>query len=1718
MKCYRNKSSKLTLAPILFIALSLTLTLSDRAGATDVSGPITENTTWHPANSPFNVVGPVTVNAGVTLLIASGVEVSVPPGPGGGSTIEVYGVLNAAGANLHGVVSTWGNQQLAIVVRSGGEADLSECTLSLAALQYDSGSTGTVENCTGSNWSLYIFSNSVSVSNNSGITYIQVCGSPSITGNTAETIYFASGTPLVTGNTLTGELPLSFGDLDDVDRSEISGNTYDHANAYFAIGGMVNGNQTLGFVDGRGKYVTNWTMTIAAEATLLIASGVEVSVPPGPGGGSTIEVYGVLNAAGANLHGVVSTWGNQQLAIVVRSGGEADLSECTLSLAALQYDSGSTGRICTSVIVSSSIYLFSSEVIITRSSFQGCSTGIYLSDASSLITFNDFSQCNTAIYVAGDSNPSILFNRFYDNSCALSNQGFYVLSCPYNWWGDDSGPQHPDNPGGTGDIIIGEVDFLNWVGGPVSKEVSYGVKNFSPMSNDPVNTATGNFTYELEDLFIKGIGINFVFGRSYNSQSGLDGPLGYGWSHTYQMTITIGGDGAATIRYADGHEQKFLPNGSGGFVAPPDAFDTLVNNGDGTYSLTTRDQISYRLSGTTGKLISVEDLNGNTILLAYDGSGDLDYITDTMGRTIDVTCDASHRIIQLSDPIGRTIVFQYDANGDLVKATGARGHFEEYTYDSQHQILSIKDRRGNTKITLTYDTNKVVTSQRDAYSSSTSYVYDTVNRVTTINDAYGKIYHQYYDANFRLIKEVDPLGKFAEYTYDAKGNRTSVKDKLGRLTSFQYDERGNVIKKTDPLGHSVLAEYNALNLPTLKVDELGYEATLTYDAKGNLLSVKNAMGNSIVYTYNSKGQKLTETDPLLNVTLYNYDVAGNLEQITNELGGETNYTYDPIGRLLSVTDPLGRVTSFTNDENDNQETVTNALLQVTTSTFDENDNLLSITNPLSQTANYTYDLKNRLIQVTDPLGNQVIYTYDKLDRKTCETDPLGSSTEFGYDELGNLLTVTDPLGNTAQYTYDANGRKISMTDARGNVTGYEYDEMGRLKEVTDAAGGITLAVYDARGSLLQVTDPMGRVTSYEYDSLGRLIKETDPLLNNTLYTYDANGNLDTKTDANGVVSDYTYDELNRLTQIAYTGGEVTLYSYDAVGNRLTMADTAGTTTYTYDNLNRPLTVQDAYGKTVGYQYDSAGRRTKIIYPGNKEVTYGYDDAGRLISVVDWLSTETSFSYDAAGRLLGQVNGNGTTMARQYDTGGRLTNLQNKKSGGAVITSHSFTLDKVGNRTRVSESLPLSPTSPNQNLTFSHNAGHQVISDGIRSYTYDNNGNRISANDGATLVAYSYNAKNRLTEMQDGTRVDTYRYNGDGTLVSAVRNGTETRYVLDTAATMPNILTETDSAGNFHCYHIHGNGLLYSISASDNRYSYYHYDAIGSTLALTGSTQVVTDKYANGPYGETGGSSGTTPNRFRYVGQFGVMQEDNGLMFMRARFYDPLTKRFIGMDPVRGEMIDPMTLNPFIYAKGNPLLFLDPTGLVQWLRVGWGVVTLGASVASAAGFGALGVSTSWTGVGAVVGAVGIGLSISAAYESWGEIIAGFREDPAEQHTMAEDVAGLIYVKSAGSNATESGLADVQNKTGKVEFGANIVCNSYKGAAESLGRHAGSNYAPLWGVWGSAKEVTQGALLDEGTWAARNYYAEQDKSRSSTTLYPELINLDMKMSTPFKRGKI
>jgi RHS repeat-associated protein len=143
-----------------------------------------------------------------------------------------------------------------------------------------------------------------------------------------------------------------------------------------------------------------------------------------------------------------------------------------------------------------------------------------------------------------------------------------------------------------------------------------------------------------------------------------------------------------------------------------------------------------------------------------------------------------------------------------------------------------------------------------------------------------------------------------------------------------------------------------------------------------------------------------------------------------------------------------------------------------------------------------------------------------------------------------------------------------------------------------------------------------------------------------------------------------------------------------------------------------------------------------------------------------------------------------------------------------------------------------------------------------------------------------------------------------------------------------VLAETGADNSPKYYYIYGLGLAYLIDAHTEEPLFYHYDPISSTVALTSYSGGVVGKYSYDEFGKLNTCSCVTGNPYQYVGKFGVAAAPEGLLYMRARYYDTSTGRFLTRDPVTGSFDKPISLHDYLYASANPLMNIDPAGTVE----------------------------------------------------------------------------------------------------------------------------------------------------------------------------------------------
>jgi RHS repeat-associated protein len=777
-------------------------------------------------------------------------------------------------------------------------------------------------------------------------------------------------------------------------------------------------------------------------------------------------------------------------------------------------------------------------------------------------------------------------------------------------------------------------------------------------------------------------------------------------------------------------------------------------------------------------------------------------------------------------------------------------------------------------------------------------------------------------------------------TVDADGS-VNVYEPGGSIRRFQPDSRGGYFAQAGD--HGTLA---ARTGGGYTLTELDGQVT-AYNANGSLAYVQDTDGNRITAGYtgvlltsltHSSGQSLTLA----------YNAAGLISTITDSVGRTTTYNYDPTNQYLtSVVDFDGRTTSYTYDTGSNPTTA-HALLSVThtdgshdyfsddahghlvdahrdggaeDTTFSYYEGRVSVTDALGDATNYFFDDRGLLIQVQNPLHDTTRFAYDSNPNLIQTVDAANHASFDWYDSTGNLKASTDALGHSANYTYSTiDDRLASVTDAKGNTTRYGYDGTGNLTSTTYADGTIESVAYDPVGDVLSITNRRGQATHFTYDAAGNVLTATFPDGSQATYTYDAHENLTSATDSTGTTT-LAYDANDRLQQITYPSGRYLKYTYDAAGRRTQMVDQTGyTVNYGYDSLGNLATLKDGSGNLIAqYTYDAVGRLAREDDGNGTYTTYAYDAASELLHLVNYapdgsVNSRFDYTYDSLGRRSTEATVDGT-WTYSYDAIGELTHAVFVSTNPAIVNQdEAYFYDAAGNRT---ETIINGVTT-----VYTTNNMNEYTQVGNTHYTFDADGNMTSATDAGGTTTYTFNSQNQLTAVTGPSGSWSYQYDAFGNRVSATAGGVTTNYVIDPFG-LGNLVGEYDAAGNLVAHYAYGLGLVSQTTAAGSSY-YYAFDAIGSTSVLTDSTGAIVDSYACDPFGNSLAKSEAVTNPFQYVGEYGVMNEGNGLEFMRTRFFSTTAGRFASEDPlgIRGGDV-----NTLRYCWNDPVNRLDPTGLL-----------------------------------------------------------------------------------------------------------------------------------------------------------------------------------------------
>jgi RHS repeat-associated protein len=1092
----------------------------------------------------------------------------------------------------------------------------------------------------------------------------------------------------------------------------------------------------------------------------------------------------------------------------------------------------------------------------------------------------------------------------------------------------------------------------------VGDGVNDGAASCSARIGEPVNVTNGNMYLQQNDYKLPGVGQNIDLTRTYNSNSQRIGLFGRGWSTAYDESIISYDSSLLRFNQADGRAIYF-----GRAVGSSGAFTPLVGD---FHAVLTQDANGFTLSmidgsvhqfNSAGKLISLADRIGNQTTLTYDTGGKLTSVTDSFGRVLSFTPNGNGQVLSISDTIGTVATYTYNGN-QLFSVTYPDNSAFQFAYNANFRLTTVTDALGNIVESHTYDgQGRALTSERQGGVEHYSLNYVSATE-TDVTDALGHVTKYTIDKSKgrNVVTRVEGLcncggsgSQVQTWTYDNQLNVTARTDALNHTTTFTYDGNGNRLTETDATG-TVTYTYNQFAEVLTRTDQMSGVTTNTYDAQGNLLTTKDALNNTTTFTYNTPGQLLTATDARGKVTTFSYDNSGNLTQRQDANNIITFFFYDARSRLTKMRDGLSRDTLYA---------------------YDAAGRLNKVTHPDFSFVTFAYDLGGRRTIATDERGNATNYAYDSAYRLTAVTDALSHETGYGYDEMSNLTTMSDALSRVTNYeyddfnrlkktiyppattgatrlfetlTYDAAGNVMQRTDRAGRITSYTYDSLNRMASTTHADGTTTGFQYDALSRVTGVLDGLGQQYEFAYDAVGRQTQITRGGVSMS-HAYDAVGNRSQRTDYNGTVTNYAYDNLNRLTTITYPNRTAT-YAYDPLNNLTQATNENGSVNISYDNRYRVSTVMDPFNYGVSYNYDTAGNRTNLSLNYSTYATYTYDPVNRLTDLKDAANQSFPHSYDAANRLTSRGAPNGVTSNDAYDGLSRLTALTHM-AGATTLISNQYSYNDASNITNWTNAagahdyeydpvnrllVANNSAEPNENYSYdevgnrrdSHLSGryayepfNKLIQTDTNSYTYDANGNLIAKVDAEVATNFIWSEENQLTQVVLPNRVVvSYKYDALGRRIQRTSNGGENeRYVYDGQ----DVLLDLNADWSVATTYLNAPGIdnhLRQTSATTG-VRYYLTDHLGSTVAMTDTTGNIVEQLT---YDSFGNSTGNSLTRYTYTGR--EFDPDTGLMYYRARWYDPQVGRFISEDPIGLSG----GINPFAYVHNAPINNTDPMGL------------------------------------------------------------------------------------------------------------------------------------------------------------------------------------------------
>jgi RHS repeat-associated protein len=984
---------------------------------------------------------------------------------------------------------------------------------------------------------------------------------------------------------------------------------------------------------------------------------------------------------------------------------------------------------------------------------------------------------------------------------------------------------------------------------------------------------------------------------------------------------------------------------------------------------------------------TVTDARGKVTGLTYDSYGYPATVTNAAGEVLTFSYDAGGRKLWEETPTHKRTTYTYNGLAEVLTATDPLSHITTTVYDTSGRKTSVTDAAShattfsynrnalwkttdakNGVVEFTLDNQGNVATVKDALGHVTTFTWDQFGRKLTEKDANNKTFAYEYTYSGRISKVTDAANQATTYTYTTANDLDTISYSDGRSVVNTYDGVGNRLTMIDWVGtHS--ASYDALNRVTSATDGSGNTIGYTYDAAGNLATITYPGSKTVTYTYDDANRMATVTDWDGRVTTYSIDATGRIGSFTLPNGVVTTYGYDDASRMSHVDHTKGATTIAARDYT--FDNLGNRLTKVSTAgteseTYDELYRITGVTYADGAQSSYGYDATgNRSSQTIAGLSTS--YNYDPADQLLSAGDGLrtydangqltqiGADRGFTWDPRGKLTGITDSPTNTAPTANAGSTQSVwvnrlttldgsASSDPEGETLSYSWTEdgtnpaTGLLRGIHAPKPGFTPTIAGTYGFHLTVSDGVNTSTA----AAVTITVQSGVQPNQTL----------TST-ATGAASGFVYSNVGTMFNNDIKAGKNVTTLYEGIAQFVLPTVPAG---MYLSSAALDLMGKSATGSTSGDAWSVRLLPTSLD-AGWASTTWALISGATPDSTLTPVLTGTGQVVANVANHWNFASGDLSVLTSRLAVSGKLSIRTdgNNASSTSYVTWYGGNATTASNRPKLT--LVFSPNPEYDHVPFARAGLDQKVAPstlmtlhGEDSYDYEGAVTYAWTQTGGPTVSLSSStaATPTLTPTAEGTyrfslvvtdsatqastadevvvrassssppHATSYAYDGDGDRISQTNDGVTTSYVVNSVPKLAAVLMET--TGSATTYYIYGQDLLYSLKADGPHY--HHADSLGSTIAVTDSTGAVEQTMDYDIFGAMRTSTGTNGTTYTFTGE---ENDISGLVYLRARFYDPAQGRFISRDPYPMKIADTQTVNRYAYVGNNPTNHIDPSG-------------------------------------------------------------------------------------------------------------------------------------------------------------------------------------------------